>query len=481
MMGRPLERGTMFHHSHLTDSPEEGGDGHTRRAFEHTGAPPSPLPSNYPVNESSPAEVFQPIPGLSPLPQSANIQLPVTSVYIAHSQLQGMSESERLPPTVAQANELIYDLFTHVLPSIRRHPEREAFHFSTTESTSPTFIAPTAASQIGEVGGALVNLGDAFTELGRSLREVGQEWQAHNSSAATTAGDSAATRNEYSPAHMQAVLLTLTQLLRISPLAVPFLQSTIARASGSGDQANANNNNPTDTAPADNGYRDAMDRRVRRHNALVNFVVDTNRAQGRNNAAANLFNGAFGNVGISVIPQILIEPIFSRDPQSRTDNPDRNPNAGRSSASGGGLATNPDGNANAGRNAEPGEGSNTTNSTGSSGTTRIVHRTIRSIGGSHVIEAIIQQMGMPEHQATVNIASAQARPPLNVQTSQLNQQQQQQRQQNERNPQAEIHVGNSAYPPESAANSTYDFETTTPTSADGGNGFYSFLERLRTL
>ncbi|KAJ1896735.1 hypothetical protein LPJ81_004678, partial [Coemansia sp. IMI 209127] len=195
MMGRPLERGMMFQHSHLTDSPEEGGDGHTRRAFDHTGSPPSPLPSNYPVNESSPAEAFQPIPGLSPIPQGANIQMPVTSVYVAHSQLQDMSEPERLPPTVAQANELIYDLFTHVLPSIRRHPEREAFHFSTTESTSPTFIAPTTGSQIGGAGGALVNLGDAFSELGRSLREVGQEWQAHSSTAAATTSGSAATRN----------------------------------------------------------------------------------------------------------------------------------------------------------------------------------------------------------------------------------------------------------------------------------------------
>ncbi|KAJ1663679.1 hypothetical protein IW140_004743 [Coemansia sp. RSA 1813] len=502
MMGRPSELGTLFQQPHLTDSPEEGGDGHARRSFDHTALPLSPLPSNYPINESTPAETFQPIVGFTPIPHSVNIQLPQTNVYLAQNQLQGMSETERLPPTVAQTNELIYDLFTHVLPSIRRHPEREDFHFSTTDSTNPTFITSSTVDQVGSAGGALVNLGDAFTELGRSLREVGHEWQAHNGP--STAGSNSVVRNAYSPVHMQAILLTLTQLLRVSPLAVPFLQSTVADASESRQQTHAStgSTNPISSEngstrresvaashpTSDHGYRDAMSRRIRRHSALVNFVVDTNSVQNHSNTAENPFNGVFGNVGISFLPPIFIEPTFSEHPQEHAGNPERNPNTRTATSNSRDSPSNTDGNTNISRNAESGERSNRANSGGPLGTSRVVHRTMRSIGGNHMIEAIIQQMGIPEPQASADTTSSHVRPPLNVQTTQQNQQQQQQqhqqqRRQNERNSQLEVNVGNinGTHPSGSTASSVSDIDAITPTSADGSNGFYSFLERLRTL
>ncbi|KAJ2550877.1 hypothetical protein EV175_003902 [Coemansia sp. RSA 1933] len=512
MVGRPWEHTAPFQQSHLTDSPEEdGGNGHTRsRSFDRAMPPLSPPPRNYPLNERSPAETFQAIPGTTPIPHRMDIQLPSTGAYLAHTTLQEIPEPERLPPTVAQANELIYDLFTHVLPSIRRHPEHEGFQFSTTDSTSPTFISSSAPDPIRGAGGALINLGDAFTELGRSLREVGQGWQAHNSS--TDADDisgSAAMRNNSSLVRTQAVLHTLIQLMHVSPLAVPFLQSTIARTHGSEPQMHANSSgssDPTsantssgrrtdDTQPnnaSERGYQDSMHRRARRHNALVNLVVDTNRTQDRNNVHANPFSAAFGNAGISIIPSIFIEPNFAEHSRDRTDNSARNLDTRTSSTTGNaGSSTNSGSNiSSATRNAAHGERSGASGLIGNPfGTARVVHRTMRSIGGNHVIEAIIQQIGVPEHQEPSTSAGM---PPLNIQTNQLNQQHQQQRQQqqqqrqqqrqpSEHNAHVEINISNGAFPSQSTASSVSDNDVITPTSADGSNGFYSFLERLRTL
>ncbi|KAJ2615606.1 hypothetical protein EV177_001487 [Coemansia sp. RSA 1804] len=214
--GSPFSRDVMPQRPHQTELSEEDIADDAPEFFSNTTSSRNPPSLGYPLNENTPAEVFQPISGFSAIPRSANIQLPTTRVYTAQNRLQGMAESERVPPTVAQANELIYDLFTHVLPSIRRHPGREDFHFSTAESTSPTFISPSSNSQVSDVGGTLVNLGDAFAELGRSLQEVGHEWQASDSP--VSAETDAATSSVYSTAHMQAILLTLTQLVRVSPL-----------------------------------------------------------------------------------------------------------------------------------------------------------------------------------------------------------------------------------------------------------------------
>ncbi|KAJ2691703.1 hypothetical protein GGH99_002225 [Coemansia sp. RSA 1285] len=510
--GSPFSRDVMPQRPHQTELSEEDIADDAPEFFSNTTSSRNPPSPGYPLNENTPAEVFQPISGFSAIPRSANIQLPTTRVYTAQNRLQGMAESERVPPTVAQANELIYDLFTHVLPSIRRHPGREGFHFSTTESTSPTFISPTSNSQVSDVGGTLVNLGDAFAELGRSLQEVGHEWQTSDSFA--SAETDAATSSIYSTAHMQAILLTLTQLVRVSPLVIPFLQSTITHTPLSGQQPQPNNTATDSTLTGDSpvrrdtsdtlsqnipnhGYRDAMNRRFRRHRSLVDFMVDANRIHDPSNADANPFGGVFGNIGISLMPSIFIEPTFAEHRQRPTGDSSTNPNTGTTAPNDSGLA-NLDGNTNASRNSGPRTTDTETHSTRSSNTARVVHRTMRSIGGNHMIEAIIQQIGVPIQQSSSNTGNARTRSSSNTEPSQqsrqqqaqsqpLQQQQQQQRhlhrQQAEQNSQPEVHAGstNATLPLEATAGGMPDVDATTPVNADGSNGLFSFIERLRSF
>ncbi|KAJ2524170.1 hypothetical protein GGI11_001009 [Coemansia sp. RSA 2049] len=392
--GSPFSRDVMPQRPHQTELSEEDIADDAPEFFSSTTSSRNPPSPGYPLNENTPAEVFQPISGFSPIPRSANIQLPTTRVYTAQNRLQGMAESERVPPTVAQANELIYDLFTHVLPSIRRHPGREGFHFSTTESTSPTFISPTSNSQVSDVGGTLVNLGDAFAELGH-------------------------------------------------------------------------------------------------------FMVDANRIHDPSNADANPFGGVFGNIGISLMPSIFIEPTFAEHRQRPTGDSSTNPNTGTTAPNDSGLA-NLDGNTNASRNSGPRTTDTETHSTRSSNTARVVHRTMRSIGGNHMIEAIIQQIGVPLQLSSSNTGNARTRSSSNTEPSQqsrqqqaqsqpLQQQQQQQRhlhrQQAEQNSQPEVHAGstNATLPLEATAGGMPDVDATTPVNADGSNGLFSFIERLRSF
>ncbi|KAI9506065.1 hypothetical protein BX070DRAFT_219273 [Coemansia spiralis] len=435
---------------------------------------PGPTPADYPISPSSAVETFQPISGFVPIPRSMNVGLPQTAGHRAQRQLQDMDESDRLQPTPAQANELIYDLFENVLPSIRRHPGREDFHFNTSSSMRPTYITQSTPDQIGAVGGALANLGDAFVELGRSLREVGLDWQAHDN------GSASATGSAYSPVHMQAVLQTLLQLQLASPLAIPFLQNTISRSSDrrqyahengsadarpdSGDRVPNNNNNiAPQPSQQSNYFQRSLSRRINRQHALASLVNSNVRNRQQNATTGMPFN-VVGDIGISFLPPVFIGPSVSERHQRRgADGTDRNVGS-RNSAVNSEVPVNS--NAGGESNGRPGD---------ISGIPRFMHRTMRSSNSNHVIEAIFEQMGIPRPIFNNNAARSQSgSEPQNTQ---------QQQQQSSTNTDVNGGVPAGAISPSDSntASSMPDADTNSPGGVDGNSRFFNFIESLSTL
>ncbi|KAJ2835964.1 hypothetical protein J3B01_003174 [Coemansia erecta] len=193
-----------------------------------------PIETPNPVTSSSTIAAYEAIPGLIPAESITS----ASSDAAASNRSAHMAGLARAEPSQALANELAYDLFENVMPRIRNIPGNSHYHFSTSESMTPTYVSQSSANPIGTVGRSLTNLGDAFVELGRSLQALGTEWQMQYF-------------DETIQQQAQSTLQLLNELAVVSPMAVPFLQARLtndpvqaepARTTGSENTSNENGN-----------------------------------------------------------------------------------------------------------------------------------------------------------------------------------------------------------------------------------------------
>ncbi|KAJ2845410.1 hypothetical protein IWW36_004792, partial [Coemansia brasiliensis] len=178
-----------------------------------------PIQERNPVTSSSDESAYETIPGLVPVRRRSSPE----GSEAANERPGLMPTQTRTRPSRALANELIYDLFERVLPSVRRIPGNDNFRFSTAEDVHPTYLSRTSTNQIEAVGQSLTNIGDAFVELGRSLQALGTEWQMGYS-------------DDTVMQQAQNTLQLLSDLALTSPLIVPFLQSRVTSGSAAQDQ-----------------------------------------------------------------------------------------------------------------------------------------------------------------------------------------------------------------------------------------------------
>ncbi|KAJ2122810.1 hypothetical protein IW147_003094 [Coemansia sp. RSA 720] len=169
-----------------------------------------PIETPNPVTSSSTIAAYEAIPGLI----SAESRTPASGDAAASNRPAHTAGLARAEPSQALANELAYDLFENVMPRIRNIPGNSQYHFSTSESMTPTYVSQSSANPIGIVGQSLTNLGDAFVELGRSLQALGTEWQMQYF-------------DETIQQQAQSTLQLLNELAVVSPMAVPFLQARL--------------------------------------------------------------------------------------------------------------------------------------------------------------------------------------------------------------------------------------------------------------
>ncbi|KAJ1895034.1 hypothetical protein LPJ66_004829 [Kickxella alabastrina] len=174
----------------------------------------------------SPVVFFDGMSPASAPPEAAYLAIPGLS-RIEESARPTNAAGPRLDqqPSRAQANELVYNLLERVLPDIRRLPGRSDFEFGAERPAAPEYIGQSTADPVGATGAAMAGLGDAFMEVGRSLRAVGGQWQDI---------DNVPPEGAYTPAHMTAIHQAISNLVLASSVSVPFLRSTPAQLAQAG-------------------------------------------------------------------------------------------------------------------------------------------------------------------------------------------------------------------------------------------------------
>ncbi|KAJ2629238.1 hypothetical protein H4R22_003438 [Coemansia sp. RSA 1290] len=178
-----------------------------------------PIQERNPVTSSSDESAYETMPGLVPVRRRSSAEGPEAAM-----ERPGLMPTHtRTRPSRALANELIYDLYERVLPSIRRIPGNDSFRFSSADNEHPAYLTRTSTNQIETVSRSLTNMGDAFVELGRSLQALGTEWQMGYSDDTVTQ-------------QAQSTLQLLSDLSLASPLIVPFLQSRVTSRSAAQEQ-----------------------------------------------------------------------------------------------------------------------------------------------------------------------------------------------------------------------------------------------------
>ncbi|KAJ1735657.1 hypothetical protein LPJ61_000415, partial [Coemansia biformis] len=184
-----------------------------------------------PISRSSNSDAHEPLPGV--IPRAASRTGPPGSS--ARRQLARVLDHAQAEPSQALVNELTYDLFEYALPAIRAAPGNGDFRFGSSESLRPAYMSRASASPVAAAGGVLINLGDAFVELGRLLQAVGAGWQAHGASGRGE-GDS-----ELLEQQAQGALRVFSELAVSGPLAVPLLQARLARSPTQSQAASQSN------------------------------------------------------------------------------------------------------------------------------------------------------------------------------------------------------------------------------------------------
>ncbi|KAJ2455698.1 hypothetical protein EV183_000545 [Coemansia sp. RSA 2336] len=178
-----------------------------------------PVQERNPVTSSSDESAYDTMPGLVPVRRRSLAE----GSEAAAARPGLMPTHTRTRPSRALANELIYDLYERVLPSIRRIPGNDSFRFGSADAEHPTYLTRTSTNQVETVGRSLTNVGDAFVELGRSLQALGTEWQMGYS-------------DDTVMQQAQNTLQLLSDLTLTSPLIVPFLQSRVTSRSATQEQ-----------------------------------------------------------------------------------------------------------------------------------------------------------------------------------------------------------------------------------------------------
>ncbi|KAJ2159170.1 hypothetical protein GGF46_003217 [Coemansia sp. RSA 552] len=193
------------------DQEVEAGSQLTDEEFERGS-----IQARHPISRSSRSDAYAALPGVIPAPPDTG-QQPSEEPAPRRGRLSQAFSRVQVVPSRALVNELSHDLFEEILPSIRAIPDNSDFHFSTTESLRPTYMArPDSGDSIDAAGASLTNLGDAFVALGHSLRSVGTMWRQNDTS------DNLVIQS-------QSTLQLLGNLSLASPLAVPLLLAQLAR------------------------------------------------------------------------------------------------------------------------------------------------------------------------------------------------------------------------------------------------------------
>ncbi|KAJ2830173.1 hypothetical protein IWW50_000437 [Coemansia erecta] len=261
----------------------------TQEEFER-----GPIEAANPVSGSSTRAAYEPLPGIIQAEPRAQSSAETSSGgRFAHALSQAHTA-----PSQAQANELAYDLYENVLPRIRSIPGNSQYHFSSSESLSPTYLSQSTANPVNAVGRSLTSLGDAFVELGRSLQALGTEWQMQHF-------------DDPIQQRAQSTLDLLSELAVASPLAVPFLQARLTADPHLQDQprtASSDDNNSRRAASTDDAAAIAEHQR----RIITSHVRRTRRQRAFDMMVGVSSGDQFGHPFAGVTPAMFefhIEPI----------------------------------------------------------------------------------------------------------------------------------------------------------------------------